>query len=80
MEKGTGETFSTINIIGGGSRDNLLNELTARATGKKVLAGPAEATAAGNIIMQMIASGEIEDIQAARGMISKSFDIKEISI
>ena len=80
LEKGTGETFSTINIIGGGSRDNLLNELTARATGKKVLAGPAEATAAGNIIMQMIASGEIEDIQAARGMISKSFDIKEISI
>ena len=80
LEKGTGETFSTINIIGGGSRDNLLNELTARATGKKVLAGPAEATAAGNIIMQMIASGEIEDIQAAREMISKSFDIKEISI
>ena len=80
LETGTGQTFESIHIIGGGSRDRLLNELTARATGKKVTAGPVEATATGNIIMQMIASGEIPDIQAAREMIKRSFDIKEISI
>ena len=80
LETGTGQTFESIHIIGGGSRDRLLNELTARATGKKVTAGPVEATATGNIIMQMIASGEITDIQAAREMIKRSFDIKEISI
>ena len=80
LEAGTGQTFESIHIIGGGSRDRLLNELTARATGKKVTAGPVEATAAGNIIMQMIASGEIEDVQAAREMIKKSFDIKEIEV
>lgn len=43
-------------------------------------AGPVEATATGNIIMQMIASGEIKDVQTAREMIKESFDIKEISI
>ena len=80
LEAGTGQTFESIHIIGGGSRDRLLNELTARATGKKVTAGPVEATAAGNIIMQMIASGEIKDVQAAREMIKKSFDIKEIEV
>lgn len=80
LETGTGQTFESIHIIGGGSRDRLLNELTARATGKKVTAGPVEATATGNIIMQMIASGEITDIRAAREMIKRSFDIKEISI
>lgn len=80
LEAGTGQTFESIHIIGGGSRDRLLNELTARAIGKKVTAGPVEATATGNIIMQMIASGEITDIQAAREMIKRSFDIKEISI
>ena len=80
LEEGTGQTFESIHIIGGGSRDRLLNELTARATGKKVTAGPVEATAAGNIIMQMIASGEIKDVQAAREMIKKSFDIKEIEV
>lgn len=80
LEAGTGQTFECIHVIGGGSRDRLLNELTARATGKKVTAGPVEATATGNIIMQMIASGEIRDVQAAREMIKESFDIKEISI
>ena len=80
LEAGTGQTFESIHIIGGGSRDRLLNELTSRATAKNVTAGPAEATAAGNIIMQMTASGEIEDVQAAREMIKKSFDIKEIEV
>ncbi len=80
LEEGVGRTFESISIIGGGSRDRLLNELTARATGKRVTAGPVEATATGNIIMQMIGAGEIGDILTAREMIKNSFDIKEIKV
>lgn len=78
LEKNTGKKYKTLNIIGGGSRDNLLNELTAKATGKKVIAGPVEATAIGNLIMQMIGAGEISDLPEARKIIKKSFDIKEV--
>ncbi len=78
LERNTGRTYSTLNIIGGGSRDGLLNELTAKATGKRVVTGPVEATAIGNIIMQMIGSGEIADLAEARKIIKKSFEIKII--
>ncbi len=78
LEKNTGKKFKTLNIIGGGSQDNLLNEMTAKATGKKVITGPTEATAIGNIIMQMIGSGELFDLKTARQIIKNSFDIKEV--
>lgn len=78
LERNIGKTYTTLNIIGGGSRDNLLNELTAKATGKKVIAGPVEATAIGNLIMQMIGAGEIKDLSEARKIVRKSFDIKEV--
>ncbi len=78
LERNTGKTYTTLNIIGGGSRDNLLNELTAKATGKKVIAGPVEATAIGNLIMQMIGAGEISDLPEARKIIKKSFEINEV--
>lgn len=78
LERNTGRTYSTLNIIGGGSQDGLLNELTAKATGKRVVTGPVEATAIGNIIMQMIGSGEIKDLPEARKIIKKSFEIKII--
>ena len=78
LERNTDRTYSTLNIIGGGSRDGLLNELTAKATGKRVVTGPVEATAIGNIIMQMIGSGEIADLAEARKIIKKSFEIKII--
>lgn len=80
LERNTGRTYSTLNIIGGGSRDVFLNELTAHATGKKVITGPVEATAIGNIIMQMIGAGELPDLKTAREIIKKSFDIKEVNI
>ena len=51
----------------------LLNELTAQATGKKVVAGPVEATAIGNLIMQMKGAGEIEDLSATAQIIKNSF-------
>lgn len=78
LEKNTGKTYKSLNIIGGGSRDTLLNELTAKATGKKIITGPTEATAIGNLIMQMIGTGELKDLSEARRIIKKSFEVKEI--
>ena len=62
----TGKTYTTLNIVGGGSQDTYLNELTAKATGLEVVAGPIEGTAIGNLIVQMIASGEFKDLAEAR--------------
>lgn len=78
LEKNTGRTYETLNIIGGGSRDILLNELTAKATGKKIITGPVEATAIGNLIMQMIGAGELDGLTEARAIIKKSFEINEV--
>ena len=76
----TGRRYTSVNIVGGGSKDNYLNELTARETGLPVYAGPAEGTALGNLIVQMIAGGEYPDLTAARRAIKKSFPIKEVSV
>lgn len=67
----------TLHIVGGGSRNALLNQMTADATGLRVLAGPSEATAAGNIAAQMIACGEISSLGEARRIIKNSFEIAE---
>lgn len=65
----TGKTYTSINIVGGGSKDKYLNALTAEATGLEVFAGPTEGTAIGNLIVQMIAAGEFADLAAARAAI-----------
>lgn len=62
----TGKVYTTLNIVGGGSKDVYLNELTAKATGLEVVAGPTEGTAIGNLVVQMIASGEFADLAEAR--------------
>lgn len=77
MEELTGKQFDKIHIVGGGSNAEYLNELTATATGKTVCAGPTEATAIGNLSVQMIAGGELKDLADARSCIYKSFDIKK---
>ncbi|WP_042224172.1 rhamnulokinase [Oceanobacillus manasiensis] len=69
--------FSTINVIGGGSKNEMLNQLIADITNKEVLAGPVEATAIGNIVAQMIATGELEGLEQARNVIKQSFEIKK---
>lgn len=74
----TGRRYTSINIVGGGCQDTYLNELTARATGLPVYAGPVEGTALGNLMVQMIAVGEFADLAAARDAIRTSFEIKEI--
>ncbi len=78
LEKVTGEKYETLNIIGGGSKNILLNELTMEYTGKKIITGPAEGTAIGNLMMQMVGGGDIQSVKAGREIIKNSFDIVEM--
>lgn len=73
----TGISPQIINIVGGGSKDALLNQMTADACNMKVVAGPGEATAIGNIIVQAIADGKISNIEQGRSIVKNSFDLKE---
>lgn len=77
IQRLTGKKIDSINIVGGGSADKYLNKLTSEYTGKKVYAGPREATALGNIISQIIRDRENFSIWDARKCIKKSFDIEE---
>jgi rhamnulokinase len=78
LEDLTGKTYPAISIIGGGSKDGYLNSLTAARTGKKVYAGPAEATAVGNLLTQMKLAGDPAVEEGFSGLVKRSFDIKEI--
>ena len=73
LEELTGERITELRIIGGGSRNRLLNQLTADATGRTVLAGPVEATALGNVAMQALATGAVASLADARAIIERSF-------
>jgi len=73
IEQLTHKAIKQIRIIGGGSKNRLLNQFTADATGRRVLAGPAEATALGNLAMQILAAGGASSIAEVRGMIDRSF-------
>lgn len=77
IEKLTGKQFESIHIVGGGSNAEFLNGLAAAVIGKTVYAGPTEATAIGNLSAQMIAQGELKDLEEARNCIYESFDIKK---
>jgi len=77
IESITGRNYNTIHIIGGGANADYLNRITARVTGCTVYSGPIEATAIGNAVCQMIASGEFENLNEARECIKQSFDLKE---
>ena len=79
LEEVTGEKYDTLNIIGGGSKNAFLNELTAKYTGKKVITGPAEGTAIGNLMMQMVGAGDIANVKEGRRIITKSFDINNVN-
>lgn len=78
MEEVTGRTYSRLHIVGGGCQDGYLNELTAKATGKAVYAGPIEATALGNLLVQMLANGEFTSLAEGREAIARSFDVKPV--
>lgn len=77
LESLRGQSLTRIRIVGGGSRNGLLNQLCANACQLPVSAGPVEASALGNLCVQMIALGEIASLDEARALIRKSFAIEE---
>lgn len=76
MAEVSGQPINRLHIIGGGSRNNLLNQMTADAIRRPVVAGPAEATALGNAIVQLIALGRIASVQQAREMLSRTAETR----
>lgn len=72
LEALTGKTIDCLHIVGGGSNVDLLNQLTANVIEKEVIAGPGEATAIGNILVQMITMGEFENLPQARHWLETS--------
>ena len=76
LEELVGKRLDPIHIIGGGTMNRLLNQFTADCTGRTVVAGPAEATAIGNVLMQAIALGHLGSLAEARAVVRKSFDVE----
>ena len=76
MEEITGRTIPCINMVGGGIQDELLCELTAKATGKRVMAGPTEGSVLGNSLVQFAAMGAVDSIAEGRRIIKNSFEVK----
>ena len=76
MEHMAGRQFEKLCVVGGGARASYLNRLTAKAVGRPVSAGPAEATAVGNIMSQMISDNIFDGVEAARKCVADSFEIK----
>ena len=79
MEALRKKTIDRILIVGGGSKDRYLNELTARTTGKRVVTGLPEATALGNLLAQIM-QDETISLQQARELVKQSFPLKETTI
>ena len=71
-----GRRTQVIHVVGGGARNRLLCQFTADATGRTVVAGPAEATAVGNILVQAMARGHLSGLAEAREMVGRSFDLQ----
>jgi rhamnulokinase len=78
LKEVTGRTFDRLHIVGGGSKDSYLNELTARAAGLPVFAGPTEATAIGNLLAQMLHAGLFHSVEEARACVQNSFPVSKI--
>lgn len=73
LERLTGKRVAVIHVIGGGSQNALLNQFTADACGRPVLAGPSEATALGNALVQAIATGRLASLAEGRDLVRRSF-------
>ncbi len=76
LEEIVGHPLEVLHIVGGGSQNQLLNQFTADAIGRPVVAGPVEATAAGNVLMQMLATGYLSSLAEGRELIRRSFETK----
>lgn len=76
IEELAGKRLDPIHIIGGGTKNRLLNQFTADSTGRPVVTGPVEATATGNVLMQAIALGQLGSLADARAVVRKSFELE----
>jgi rhamnulokinase len=79
LEELTGSKLETIHIVGGGSQNRLLNQMAADACNRPVVAGPVEATAIGNVMMQAAADGAVAGIAQARDVIRHSFAVQQFA-
>lgn len=77
VEELCGRRLDPIHIIGGGTKNRLLNHLTADCTGRTVVTGPVEATAIGNVLMQAIGLGQLRSLSEARALVRASFEVEE---
>lgn len=73
LERLTGKRYEAIHVVGGGAKNELLNQFTAEAAGRRIIVGPIEATALGNVGMQMLASGTATSLAEVRQVIARSF-------
>ena len=79
LSQATGKNFSSLHILGGGTKDGLLCRMTADCTGIPVIAGPVEATALGNILIQLVALGEVKDIEEGRALLAAAEPVKRFA-
>ena len=79
LEELTGRTLRAVRIVGGGANADYLDRLTAAVSGRTVLAGPTEATAIGNLALQMLGRGVFSSEEEARACIRRSFPAKQFS-
>ncbi len=77
LERVTGKRVETVHVVGGGCRNDLLNAFTASALDRRVVAGPVEATAMGNALVQALAGGKVETLDEGRRMVASSCELKE---
>jgi rhamnulokinase len=77
LEEVTGSPIEVVHVVGGGSRNELLNQFTANASGRAVLAGPVEATILGNLLVQTRASGESVSLADLRAIVRDSSELRE---
>jgi rhamnulokinase len=77
LEEISGASFDVLHVVGGGIQNELLCQFTANATGKRVVTGPIEATAIGNVLIQAIGAGQISSMGQARKIVRNSIEMKE---
>ena len=73
LEGYRGGRIDQLNIVGGGTKNKLMNQLAADATGRTVIAGPVESACVGNLLLQAVALGELKDVHEARAVVGASF-------
>ena len=76
LQSVTGAAVEVVHVVGGGARNRLLCQMTADATGREVVAGPVEATAAGNLVVQALALGMVGSLAEARELVRRSFRLE----